>query len=1422
MWSLINMSKLLFRLVMISLLLVTEIGQTSSQTGIDLKAIDIAGEPEWWSLEEAASGRVVTKVKGRWGFTSTPAGDYRVLVFSGGKRALPVVWDTVTVAEGTVTHVSIDSGITISGSERWSAPPKWWFVDDAAGKRVAQVYNRWGFTPLPPGSYRITIIPQGDRSVSIDWEVIEITDGEVSQLTLTSGIELKPGNYEGPMPDWWLVDNAEGERVAQIKKRWGFTPLPPGQYKVELPFGYATGTASVDVRPNQVSQMMFADLGVGRVVVELPAAQGVNLVGVPGEFQLETKIGDQTWGIPLPEGGRTKRAILGLKAEPLTLIFRNGFMEVNKPIRVEAGKEIFIPFDAESLAREQGLSMFSLGDDNTGRAGGELLVARGADSEPLMLHSVADGTVWLAPGNAYLRWRRGDKETVIRELTTEEPVSISMPSSPGDSDEKGHVWVDVAIQSPSDGAVVEAEQVELVGRAATGAEAGTTQIAILIDTSGSTADPSGVDLNGDGKEETVLEAEVAAARILVEELGKIEAENPGDAFAVGLLRFSDGAERMASLTRLSAPNAIEGLVNAFDRLIEKGPGGDTYYDKGLDAAVDAIEESRMRGPRIILLMSDGKPSDLQAALAAATRTGRAHTVIHALGLGKDFKGNVSAQPRFPPYPSSGVDTLGLIAALAHAGGEVFPSPRPGDAVAVLTQLPILKKIDAGLKTVLVENVTTAQAAKDVSVSSDGSFIAQVPISLLPTGEYEENTLRVTAIAIDDVSRANDQVRIKAPRDAAIKRRTEELADCVRIRSHLETKIPELSAKLNRCEQVSANQRSEYDLALEEVRTATSTCAEEKHELSEKLDELQSSVVRFEANLESLNRDQADLLKQKEECSLRVAELEQALKEEQWNASDCATKHKILKDERMVLREQFGVHKEECANTSKQYVEKLQQAQVANTTLVSRLESALSELAETKTNMKSLSRDKVNLSMRAAQCNLRIGELEQALQEEQKNLAGCAAKRKSLYGERTELHEQMRQRENVCADKNKQLATKLQQAQADQGEIELRLKLVLSQSADTKSKMDEQRAACDSLEEESKRFVKRAEAAELEVSRLQTRSLECQHCEKDLRSTSQLIRDEQRRVEVLRSRLEARERTLSEAQTRIARLEKEHTRLISTLDRCPETLGWLRVSAIAKDGGTPQYLLPQVELILDVSNSMWGQIEGESKISIARRVIRNVVSRLPSNIRVALRVYGHRKNYREIGSCTDSELLLPFATLDRERLINRVNALMPKGKTPIAYSLRQVTKDFAGVSGQKVVILVTDGEEECGGNPIEAAAKLANTGLNVIKVHVVGFALSDERAKEIMKQVAEATEGRFLDAQSSSDLEDALSKSFRIPYQVLDTDGMIKAEGHVDHDAIEVPPGEHRVVVNAPNGPITFDRVTILPDETTELTLGNKR
>lgn len=175
-------------------------------------------------------------------------------------------------------------------------------------------------------------------------------------------------------------------------------------------------------------------------------------------------------------------------------------------------------------------------------------------------------------------------------------------------------------------------------------------------------------------------------------------------------------------------------------------------------------------------------------------------------------------------------------------------------------------------------------------------------------------------------------------------------------------------------------------------------------------------------------------------------------------------------------------------------------------------------------------------------------------------------------------------------------------------------------------------------------------------------------------------------------------------------------------------------------------------ILDASNSMWGQINGEAKIDIARRVLKDSLSTLPNEVKPGLMVYGHRKK----GDCSDVQLVAPLGTASPAQLSVVIQDISPKGKTPIAASLEEAGKAFDGrLEENNSILLISDGIETCGGDPSAVAAELAKRGIN-LRINVVGFDV-DAKARAQLQRIAEAGNGQYFDARSAADFEIAVAR-----------------------------------------------------------------
>jgi Ca-activated chloride channel family protein len=185
------------------------------------------------------------------------------------------------------------------------------------------------------------------------------------------------------------------------------------------------------------------------------------------------------------------------------------------------------------------------------------------------------------------------------------------------------------------------------------------------------------------------------------------------------------------------------------------------------------------------------------------------------------------------------------------------------------------------------------------------------------------------------------------------------------------------------------------------------------------------------------------------------------------------------------------------------------------------------------------------------------------------------------------------------------------------------------------------------------------------------------------------------------------------------------------------------------------------LVMDGSASMAEvgfDITAPTRIEEARQALRRAMPEIAPVRRVGLLTYGPGGS----GSCSGIDLAFAPMPEAAERVIAGVEALSPIGLTPIAASVREAA-EVLGEEG--IVVLVTDGNETCGGRPCALGAELAaNPGLTV---HVIGFRVvydpfswnSPEAGmydgQTVAKCLSDQTGGLYVDTQTVDELAEAL-------------------------------------------------------------------
>lgn len=178
-------------------------------------------------------------------------------------------------------------------------------------------------------------------------------------------------------------------------------------------------------------------------------------------------------------------------------------------------------------------------------------------------------------------------------------------------------------------------------------------------------------------------------------------------------------------------------------------------------------------------------------------------------------------------------------------------------------------------------------------------------------------------------------------------------------------------------------------------------------------------------------------------------------------------------------------------------------------------------------------------------------------------------------------------------------------------------------------------------------------------------------------------------------------------------------------------------------------ITRILFVFDASQSMYGRWQSDTKFNIAVRLFSNMLDSLKNqpNLELALRMYGHQKQFPP-QDCNDTRLEVPFGKNNITRIKHVLKTTIPKGTTPIAYALSQATKDFTPCSNcRNIVILITDGLEECGGDPCAVSLDLQKNGI-LLKPFIIGIGKNFRDQFECV--------GTYFDASNEKEFRNALN------------------------------------------------------------------
>jgi hypothetical protein len=304
-------------------------------------------------------------------------------------------------------------------------------------------------------------------------------------------------------------------------------------------------------------------------------------------------------------------------------------------------------------------------------------------------------------------------------------------------------------------------------------------VILVIDTSRSTVEPTGADINGNGivgrpylgrigsifsaastdPGDSILAAEVGAARHLLHGLDPRSTRVGVVSFAGELPENQGGlfmrGRRQPAITLEPLTDDYTRVERALDSIAARDPAGSTHMAAGVDQATvelmglrGALSQSNPRSEKIVLFFTDGRPTlpygpgfeadNTRAVLRAANRAQRANIRIHSFAIGPEaLKGPVAT-----------------VEMAARTDGFFTPVRHPGDLVDVVEEVSF-----ANLEEVTLKSLTTGEPADDFRITADGSWAGFIRMDL------GDNEVEIRARASDGTE-ATSKIRVTLVKDAA--------------------------------------------------------------------------------------------------------------------------------------------------------------------------------------------------------------------------------------------------------------------------------------------------------------------------------------------------------------------------------------------------------------------------------------------------------------------------------------------------------------------------------------------------------------------------------------------------------------------------------------------------------------------------------
>jgi Ca-activated chloride channel family protein len=182
------------------------------------------------------------------------------------------------------------------------------------------------------------------------------------------------------------------------------------------------------------------------------------------------------------------------------------------------------------------------------------------------------------------------------------------------------------------------------------------------------------------------------------------------------------------------------------------------------------------------------------------------------------------------------------------------------------------------------------------------------------------------------------------------------------------------------------------------------------------------------------------------------------------------------------------------------------------------------------------------------------------------------------------------------------------------------------------------------------------------------------------------------------------------------------------------------------------------VVFDASGSMSMPTEGTERIAVARRAIAEVMPELTSNRKTGLVTYSGKTGGTPSLRCGGISLRVRPRVDAGPEILAALTEIEPDGLTPLTAAVERAANELRHRGQPGIILLITDGEENCGGEPCALAQQLKVSGQDLV-VHVIGYMFGYGHARQVAC-LAEETGGLYVPVDSFDDLRGALQSIVR--------------------------------------------------------------